>query len=82
MSIAAVVILVTVLVVMDPRVRDEARNLLRSDTWSADVSRMNAEAHGMASVLMSSAREQGLDHSSLVVFVLVASGLVVAMLRL
>lgn len=82
MSMAAVVILVTVLIALDPRVRDSARDLVRSGVQSADVSRINAEAHGMAGVLMTSAHEQGLDHASLLVFVVVATGLVVAMLRL
>jgi hypothetical protein len=82
MSLAALTILVTVLIAIDPRVRDSARDLLKSGSRSADVARINADAHGMVSVLRTSAEEQGLDHASLVVFVVVATGLVVAMLRL
>ena len=83
MSMAALVILLAVLAALDPRIRAHARNvLLRKDTVSADVSRMNAEAHDAVAVIRWSAREHGLDHAALAVFVVVATGLVVAMLRL
>ena len=81
-SLAGVTVLVATLVALDPRVRDGAQQLVKHGALSADVSRMNAEVHSMASVVMVSAREQSLDHRTLVVFVLVATGLVVAMLRL
>jgi hypothetical protein len=43
---------------------------------------MNAEAHDAVKTVRWSAREHGLDHAALGVFVVVATGLVVAMLRL
>ena len=55
---------------------------MRKDTVAADVARMNAEAHDTVKSLRYSAREHGLDHAALAVFVVVATGLVVAMLRL
>ena len=83
MSMAALVILLAVLAALDPRIREHAKSvLLHKDTLSADVSRMNAEAHDAVSVVRWSAREHGLDHAALGVFVVVATGLVVAMLRL
>ena len=82
MSMAALVILLAVLAAIDPRVRDHVKGVLRKDTLSADVARMNAEAHDAVSVVRWSAREHGLDHAALAVFVVVATGLVVAMLRL
>ena len=83
MSMAALVILLTVLAALDPRIRDHAKSvLLHKDTVAADVARMNAEAHDAVSVVRWSAREHGLDHAALGVFVVVATGLVVAMLRL
>ena len=82
MSMAALVILVTVLAVIVPRVREHVSGVLRKDTLAADVARMNAEAHSAVKVARWSAREHGLDHAALVVFVVVATGLVVAMLRL
>jgi hypothetical protein len=82
MSMAALVILVTVLAAIDPRVREHVTGVLRKDTLAADVARMNAEAHSAVKVARWSAREHGLDHAALAVFVVVATGLVVAMLRL
>ena len=83
MSMAALVILLAVLAAIDPRVRDHAKSvLLPKDTLAADVSRMNAEAHDAFAVARWSARERGLDQAALAVFVVVATGLVVAMVRL
>ena len=83
MSMAALVILLAVLAALDPRIREHAKNVLvRKDTLAVDVSRMNAEAHDAVAVVRWSAREHGLDHAALAVFVVVATGLVVAMLRL
>lgn len=82
MSMAALVILLTVLAAIDPRVREHVKGVLRKDTLAADVSRMNADARSAVKVARWSAREHGLDHAALAVFVVVATGLVVAMLRL
>jgi hypothetical protein len=81
-SMTALVILLAVLAAIDPRVRDHVTGALRTDTLSADVARMNAEAHDAVKTVRWSAREHGLDHAALAVFVVVATGLVVAMLRL
>lgn len=82
-SMAALVILLAVLAAIDPRVRDHLKSVaLRKDTISADVARMNADAHDAVKTVRWSAREHGLDHAALGVFVVVATGLVVAMLRL
>ena len=82
MSMAALVILLTVLAAIDPRVREHVTGVLRKDTLSADVARVNAEARDAVKVARVTAREHGLDHAALAVFVVVATGLVVAMLRL
>ena len=80
---AALVILLTVLAALDPRIRDHVKGVvMRKDTLAADVARMNAEAHDAVTTARFSAREHGLDHAALAVFVVVATGLVVAMLRL
>jgi hypothetical protein len=81
-SMAALVILVTALAAIDPRVREHVEGALRKDTLQADVARVNAEARGMVKTVRWSANEHGLDHAALAVFVVVATGLVVAMLRL
>lgn len=82
MSMAALVVLLAALAAIDPRVRDHVTGALRKDTLSADVARMNAQAHDAVTVARYTAREHGLDHAALAVFVVVATGLVVAMLRL
>jgi hypothetical protein len=82
LSMAALVILVTALAAIDPRVREHVTGVLRKDTLAADVARMNAGAHDAVAVARVTAREHGLDHAALAVFVVVATGLVVAMLRL
>ena len=82
MSMAALVILLAVLAALDPRMRDHVKGVLRKDTLAADVARMNAEARDTVSVVRWSAREHGLDHAALGLFIVVATGLVVAMLRL
>jgi hypothetical protein len=81
-SMAALVILVTALAAIDPRVRDHVQGVLRKDTLRADVARVNAETRSLVKTVKWSARERGLDHAALAVFVVVATGLVVAMLRL
>ena len=79
---AALVILLAALMALDPRVRGHVQDVLRKDTLAADVARVNAEAHSAVTVMKYSAREHGLDHAALAVFVIAATGLVVAMLRL
>ena len=79
---AALVILLAALMALDPRVRDHVKGVLRKDTLSADVAHMNAKAHRAVTLTKVSAREHGLDHAALGVFVIAATGLVVAMLRL
>jgi hypothetical protein len=81
-SMAALVILVMALMALDPRVREHVQGVLRKDTLSGDVARVNAEAHSTVKAARWAARERGLDHAALAVFVVVATGLVVAMLRL
>ena len=81
-SMAALVILLAALMALDPRVRDHVKGVLRKDILSADVARMNAKAHSAVTMTKVSAREHGLGHAALAVFVIAATGLVVAMLRL
>lgn len=82
MSMAALVVLLAALAAIDPRVREHVTGVLRKDALAADVARVNAEARDAVKNARHSAREYGLDHTALAVFVVVATGLVVAMLRL
>jgi hypothetical protein len=82
-SMAALVILLAALAAIDPRVRDHVRGVvLRKDTLAADVARVNADAHNVVTFFSDATHEHGLNHAALGVFVVVATGLVVAMLRL
>lgn len=82
-SMAALVILLAVLIAIDPRLREHAHSVvMRKDTIVADVSRMNADTRDTMATLRWSAREHGLDQAALAVFIVVATGLVVGMLRL
>ena len=78
----ALVLLVAALAAIDPRVREHVTGVLRKDTLAADVARVNAEARDAVTVARVTARDHGLDHAALALFVVVATGLVVAMLRL
>jgi hypothetical protein len=55
---------------------------MRKDTLAADVGRMKADTRDTVATLRWSARERGLDSAALAVFIVVATGLVVGMLRL
>ena len=79
---AALAVLLAALMAIDPRVRDHVQGAVRKDTLAADVARVNAETRSALAVVKVAAREHGLDHASLAIFVVVATGLVVAMLRL
>jgi hypothetical protein len=81
-SMAALVILLAALAAIDPRVRDHVKGVLRKDTLAADVARVNADAHNAVTFVSDATYEHGLHHAALGVFVVVATGLVVAMLRL
>lgn len=81
-SMTALAILLAALMAIDPRVREHVQGMLRKDTLSADVARVNAEAHSAVKVVKVAAHERGLDNAAMAVFVVVATGLVVAMLRL
>jgi hypothetical protein len=81
-SMVALVVLVAALAAIDPRVREHVTGVMRKDTLTADVARVRSEARDAVTVARHTAREHGLDHAALAVFVVVATGLVVAMLRL
>ncbi len=81
-SIAAPIVLLTVLVAIDTRVRDHVVGMVRDDRWSSDVASMNAELRNVASVIATTAREQSLDNAPMAVFAVAGTALVLAMLRL
>ncbi len=82
-SMAALVILLAALMALDPRVREHVHGRAAEGHVvgrCGPYERRSAQRRqGRASW---AARERGLDHAALAVFVVVATGLVVAMLRL
>jgi hypothetical protein len=65
------------LISIDPRVRAEAENLVRSTS----VSSMSGRASDLGGALMSAARDKSLDNAPLLVFATVGTLLTVFMLR-
>ena len=81
-SAAALVVLLIGLVAIDDRVRERVMSVIRTGEVSSSVSSATSMANDVAGVLMMAARDQSLDHAPLAVFVVAATALVLAMLRL
>ena len=81
-SAAALVVLLVGLVAIDDRVRERVLSVIRTGEVSSSVSSVMSMANDVAGVLMMAARDQSLDHAPLAVFVVAATALVLAMLRL
>lgn len=81
-SAAALVVLLVGLVAIDDRVRERVLSVLRTGEVSSSVWSITSMANDVAGVLVMAARDQSLDHAPLAVFVVAATALVLAMLRL
>jgi hypothetical protein len=81
-SAAALVVLLVGLVAIDDRVRERVLSVIRTGEVSSSVSSVTSLAGDVAGVLVMAARDQSLDHAPLAVFVVAATALVLAMLRL
>ena len=81
-SAAALAVLVVVLVAIDDRVRDRVASAIRTGDVSSSLGSVTSMAGDVAEVLMLAARDQSLDHAPLAVFVVAATALVLAMLKL
>jgi hypothetical protein len=79
-SIGAVLLLLMMLVTVDPRVREQV-----SGAWggpgASPVSTISSQMRQVTSVVLSAARDNGLDNAPLMIFALVATVLVLFMLR-
>ena len=81
-SAAALAVLLVGLVAIDDRVRDRVASAVRTgDVWSSFGS-ITSMAGDVTDVLIMAARDQSLDHAPLAVFVVAATALVLAMLKL
>ena len=81
-SAAALVVLLVGIVAIDDRVRERVSSVIRTGEVSSSIGSVTSIASDVAGVLMVAARDQGLDHAPLAVFVVAATALVLAMLRL
>ena len=81
-SAAALVVLLVGLVAIDDRVRDRVLSVIQTGEVSTSVGSVTSIASDVAGVLLTAARDQSLDHAPLAVFVVAATALVLAMLRL
>jgi ABC-type xylose transport system permease subunit len=81
-SAAALVVLLVGLVAIDDRVRERVLSVIRTGEVSSSVGSVTSLAGDVAGVLVMAARDQSLDHAPLAVFVVAATALVLAMLRL
>lgn len=79
---AALVVLLMGLMVIDVTVRERVLSVVQNGEISSSLSSMVSTAGSVVGVLLIAAREQGLDHAPLAVFVVAATALVLAMLRL
>lgn len=81
-SAAALVILLIGLMVIDDTVRERLLSVVQNGDVSSSVGSMVSTAGDLAGAVMIAARDQSLDHAPLAVFVVAATALVLAMLRL
>ena len=81
-SAAALAVLVVGLVAIDERVRDRVSLMIRTGDVSSSFGSATSLVGNVADVLILAARDQSLDHAPLAVFVVAATALVLAMLKL
>ncbi len=79
-SVGGVLLVLLALVVFDDRVRSQAATIVGSDA-SADLTSVGGRLRDFALVVIDVARDQSLDHAPLMIFALVATVLVLFMLR-
>jgi hypothetical protein len=81
-SAAALAVLLIGLVMIDDTVRERLLSIVQRGEVSTSVGSMVSTASHLAGATMVAARDQSLDHAPLAVFVVAATVLVLAMLRL
>lgn len=81
-SAAALVVLLIGLMVIDDTVRERLVSVVQNGDVSSNVGSMASTAGDLAGAVLMAARDQSLDHAPLAVFVVAATALTLAMLRL
>ena len=79
-SISSVALLLVVLVSVDPRVREQVAGVWGSPGGTAVMS-VRGQVREVTSVVLSAARDNGIDNAPLMTFALAATVLVLFMLR-
>jgi hypothetical protein len=80
-SLCAVLLLLLMLVTVDPRVREQVAGVWASPTSSPAVASISHQVREVTSVVVSAARDRGIDNAPLIIFALVSTVLVLFMLR-
>jgi hypothetical protein len=80
-SIGAMLLVLVTLVLFDDRVRERAGMLFGGGHPTAQLASVGERARDLALGILQVARDQSLDHASLMIFTLVAMVLVLFMLR-
>jgi len=81
-SAAALVVLLIGLMVIDDTVRERLLSVVQNADVSSSVGSIVSTAGNLSGAVLMAARDQSLDHAPLAVFVVAATALVLAMLRL
>ena len=80
-SMGALAALLTTLVLIDGRVREQVSRRIGVGHASTDLVDAGSRVRDLASVVMDAARDQSIEHAPMFIFVLVATVLVLFMLR-
>ena len=80
-SMGALAALFTTLVLMDSRVREQVSLRIGGGRASADLVDAGSRVRDLASVVIDAVRDQSIEHAPMFIFVLVATVLVLFMLR-
>jgi hypothetical protein len=80
-SLLALVVLLVALVSVDDRVRERVARILGTRPNSAELVGAGKEISGVVAVVLDAVKDQSMAHAPLVIFALVATVLVLFMLR-
>jgi hypothetical protein len=79
--VAAVCSLIAILAALDTRVRDQILGRVGAGQPAVQIANAESTVRNLASIVFSAARDQSIEHAPLVIFVLLATVLLLFMLR-
>jgi uncharacterized membrane protein len=80
-SMGALVLLLASLVSIDERVREHVTNMLTTPPVSAEIVGAGVRVEQVSALVLKAARDQSVEHAPMVIFAVVATVLVLIMLR-